>query len=173
MTIVLYKNSAEFNRVDKTSYLTEVSRLSGTLRDSTSVTEPVIMIEYSSVPDFNYVFIPEFERYYFVDDYIIDVNNVYVLKLSVDVLMTYKVGILTTNAFVTRNEHINYSTSFGRDCGRQVDKNRVIIEGYDIKNVEIINNVLYSDSEYNNFGVDNTDPRFALSGYKIRCQVGA
>lgn len=173
MTIILYNSTAEFNRVDKTEYLSEVATLSGTLRDGTSVTEPVIMIEYSTIPDFNYVYIPEFERYYFLDDYIIEVNNIYILKLSVDVLMTYKAGIFATHAFVTRTEYIDYTTKFGAKCGRQVDNKRVIVEGYDIENVEIVNSVLYSDTEYNNFGVDDTNPRFALTGYKITCKVGA
>lgn len=160
-----YNNIAEFNRVDKTNYLTEVTSLYGVLKEPVSITEPVISIEYELLPHFNYVYIPEFNRYYFIDDYVIDVNNIYILKLSIDVLMSYKQGILGTSAFITRTEHINYTTSGGALFGRQVDNKRVIIEGYDIDDKEISNDVFLDDA--NPVLPDNYTASFVLTGYKI------
>lgn len=55
--LTLYKNSAEPNRVNKFDYLTYVGELTGTLRESCSIVNPMITIEYNGVPDFNYVYV--------------------------------------------------------------------------------------------------------------------
>lgn len=56
----------------------------------------------------NYIFIEEFNRYYFVDNIIIQNNKIYTFILSVDALESHKDNILSLNAFVTRNE-FNYN----------------------------------------------------------------
>lgn len=53
----------------------------------------------------NYVFIPEFSRYYFVDDIISLGNNFWSISLSVDVLMSFKKYIYNLNCWVDRNEY--------------------------------------------------------------------
>ena len=64
----LYKNSAEMHRVDKSAYLELVGTVSGVFRDETSITNISITIQYDTVIDFNYVYIPAFNRYYYVTD---------------------------------------------------------------------------------------------------------
>ena len=44
MTITLYINNAEDNRVDKTAYLVERATLTGTIRGGTSVESPTILL---------------------------------------------------------------------------------------------------------------------------------
>ena len=105
--IVLYQNKAEANRVDKTSELVLVDTITGTMRDSISVTDMSIEIEYP-IPTFNYVYIPLLNRYYFVDDITAVVYGVWSVALSVDVLMTYKDTIKTLEAFVDRSQS-NYN----------------------------------------------------------------
>lgn len=104
LEMTLYKNTAESNRVDKTSYLTKVTDVYGTLREETSITSPSFNIEYSKVPDFNYIYIPKFSRYYFVTGITSVDNNLWRISCSVDVLMSYKSYILNLNAHVDRNE---------------------------------------------------------------------
>lgn len=103
-TINLYKNSAEQNRLDKSNYITFVESISGTLRDSTSITSFSVLIERTTTPDFNYVYIPVFNRYYYVTDITSVRNNLWEISLSVDVLMSYKDAILNCSAVVDRNE---------------------------------------------------------------------
>lgn len=104
MTIILYTNKSETIKLDKE--LVELARLNGTLRDESSVTDPVIKItdigEY--VQSVNYVWIEEFKRYYFVRglDYVN--NNMWRLSLHVDVLMTYKDQIRSQKGIIERNE---------------------------------------------------------------------
>lgn len=45
MNITLYNNIAETNRLNKKDYLTEITTLSGTLRESSSIVAPSILIE--------------------------------------------------------------------------------------------------------------------------------
>lgn len=52
----------------------------------------------------NYVYIPDFNRYYFINDITSVRQNLWRLSLHVDVLMSYQKEIKNTNAFVSRNE---------------------------------------------------------------------
>ena len=103
--INLYKNTAENNRVDKNSYLTQVGEIEGYLRDETSIINPTIVIEYNKVIDFNYIYISTFNRYYFVNEVQSVRTNLWRLSLSCDVLMTYKDIILNYECYVSRNEY--------------------------------------------------------------------
>lgn len=102
--IILYKNSAENNKVDKTTSLIEVATLTGTLREQTSIINPSITIELSTLLDFNYVYIEEFKRYYFVKNIVNITNKMWRIDLHVDVLMSYKDIIVTQTALIDRNE---------------------------------------------------------------------
>ena len=104
-TMNLYRNSAENIRVDKTSWISLVTTLTGTLRSSCTVVNPVIRIEYSTMIDFNYVFIPQFKRYYFVTEINSVSKNVWDIALSVDVLMSFKEQIYRQYGLIERNQY--------------------------------------------------------------------
>ena len=103
-TMYFYKSTAEKNRMDKSAYLTEIIQSTGTLRRATSIISPEFEFIYNKVPDFNYVYIPNFNRYYFIDNIVSLRNNVWTLSLSVDVLMSYKEQIKECDGFIARNE---------------------------------------------------------------------
>lgn len=109
MTITFYHNTSENNRVDKSSFLDESTKLTiqGTLRDECSIMNPVIMIEYTATATFmyNYCLIPYFNRYYYINNITCVRNGLYRLELSVDVLMTYKTDILQQKAVISRQEN--------------------------------------------------------------------
>lgn len=76
------------------------------LKSDTDLTNPSILL--SSVLgvnylDFNYCYIPQLERYYFIQS--IDSVNAKIWRLTCecDVLMTYKADILASNARLRRN----------------------------------------------------------------------
>lgn len=103
MNITLYSNASEDSRVNKA--LTEITTLTGTLRNSTDVLNPVIVIQYNaSIFGINYAYIPEFNRYYFITGITVVNNDLYQLEMHVDVLTTYKTGILNLNAIIERQE---------------------------------------------------------------------
>lgn len=131
-----YRSSAEINRVDKTSYLTEVFTYNGHFRNEQNITSPVITIDVTGdnpVPEFNYVYIPMFNRYYFVTGYEVLRRNLWNIYLEVDVLMTYKTGIKSLRAMVDRNEYTYDETI--------PDKNRTFKNGYDVVVENISNNI--------------------------------
>ena len=95
MKIILYASSSEKERVNKESYLVELGQFDGFLRAPSSVINPVIQIQLSltapelidddgvdvvdddeilvlggdlRITDANYMYIPEFGRYYFISD---------------------------------------------------------------------------------------------------------
>lgn len=103
-TMYFYKSTAEKNRMDKSAYLTGIIQSTGTLRRATSIISPEFEFIYNKVPDFNYVYIPNFNRYYFIDNIVSLRNNVWTLSLSVDVLMSFKEQIKECDGFIARNE---------------------------------------------------------------------
>lgn len=103
--INLYQNSAEVNRVDKTDYFTGVGTLSGALREECSMLTPSIVYQSENVPTFNYVYIPIFNRYYFVTSLSSVSKNVWRMELNCDVLMTYKEQIFLLQGVIGRQEN--------------------------------------------------------------------
>lgn len=83
---LMLNNSAD-NVADKD--FTTIDTLSGTLRNETSITNPVIRCEFDgAIPKFNYFYIPQFYRFYFLTDFNLLRKNIYELKGHCDVLTT-------------------------------------------------------------------------------------
>ena len=102
MTVKLYKNSAENNQVDKTANLELVATLQGSLRSDCSIVAPQLQIESALVPTCNYMYIQEFGRYYYIED-VVAQGKVWMVRCRCDVLMSFKLDILNTNAVLARN----------------------------------------------------------------------
>lgn len=145
----LYKNSAEMHRVDKSAYLELVGTVSGVFRDETSITNISITLQYDTVIDFNYVYIPAFNRYYYVTDITLINYGLYEVSLSVDVLMSYKDAIKNCKGFIDRNEFTHNPNI--------IDTKRVIEQGVDITDVTVVNYVFENDTCYvlNGFAIRN------------------
>ena len=103
--INLYQSTAEKNRVDKTNYLTSVGLLKGALREQCSIVSPSITYQAETFPNFNYVFISAFGRYYFVNSISSVGKNLWKMDLSCDVLMTYEAEIVQLTALIARQEN--------------------------------------------------------------------
>lgn len=137
----LYNNTSEDNRVDKTNYLTKIGELAGVLREESSLIDMSLTLEIEQLPLFNYVYIEQLNRYYYVTDIVSVKYKLWTISLSVDVLMSYKNALLSCSAFVDRNEN-----SFDNNI---IDKKRVIEQGYDIE-VSTVTNELLDNTSTNN-----------------------
>lgn len=104
ITMALYEFSGEKTIVDKSNYLKLVGELTGTLRESCSMVSPIMTIVYPNIPTFNYVYIPNFKRYFFVTDITSVRDGLWNITLRVDVLMTYRYKILSQKCIIARNE---------------------------------------------------------------------
>lgn len=100
--VVLYQNTTEEIRIGKT--LTTVGSLTGTFRNECSITKPVFIVEQATLPTFNYAYISMFNRYYFVTEIKSIRYKLWEIYFDVDVLETYKTGILKLSPIVSRNE---------------------------------------------------------------------
>ena len=103
-TLNCYKFSGEDIMIDKTRYLNLIGSYSGVARDEIDILNPIITIELNEFPRFNYVYINAFNRYYYVTNVVCVRKNLYEIALSIDVLMSYKEGLLSLDAFIDRNE---------------------------------------------------------------------
>ena len=113
MIITFYNNLSERKVIEKT--LINAFDLSGTLREATSITNPIITVESTSaIVGYNYCYIPDFSRYYFVVDVKSMRNNLWAVTLKVDVLMSFKEAIFNTPAIIdhtTGNDTTKYMNS--------------------------------------------------------------
>lgn len=107
MKIELYNCSCEKQYLNKTNFIKILNTFeNAVLKDSTSITDPVIIIS-GVAPVYvtgNYMYIYEFARYYFVDDVYYVKNNLYEFHCHVDVLMSFKNTILGSRVLMERNE---------------------------------------------------------------------
>lgn len=103
MILNLYKTVDGDNVINKT--LTDKLAIDGFLNTNTDIINPVIplqIIPNVNVYDYNYLELPDFNRFYFVEN-IENINaNMFNLICSCDVLMTYKDAILNSEARVMR-----------------------------------------------------------------------
>ena len=103
MTIQLGNYFGAKNKITKSVSLG--FNIEGTLRSDCDIMNPSILIEASpdTVCGYNYAYIPEFGRWYFVQNVNAYRTGLSIVSLAVDVLYTYKESILNSNAIVCRS----------------------------------------------------------------------
>ena len=89
MTITFYKTVSNENQIQKV--WTDCKRDTGTFKTDLDILNPKIIISdiSYSILDFNYCFIQELNRYYFVKNITILSNNRFLIDCKIDVLKTY------------------------------------------------------------------------------------
>lgn len=103
-TVKLCHNSSPVEKIGK-SLDTGLDITGCVLKESTSILRPVIRIlTTSDITDYNYMYISEFGRYYFIDDIISIHNNKWDVSGHVDVLETYSTQIKAQDVVVKRQE---------------------------------------------------------------------
>lgn len=104
MTLTLFNNPDDLNVVNKN--LTQVSQMDVQFKESSSIINPELLI-YGTLPTtFNYFYLPEFQRYYYVTDKFVDLNLIIHLIGHVDVLYTYRAKISEMTGVASRSESI-------------------------------------------------------------------
>lgn len=108
MNVNLYAMTGESNRIDKTAYLTLDRTVSGSVKYHTADFESILLDISTGHDNINYVYIPDYHRYYFVQKREQINKTVVRLTLSCDVLYTYKDDILPAVAHVTQSANYNH-----------------------------------------------------------------
>lgn len=128
MEINLFTCNAENERVDKTNFISNRFVMNGTLRDESSVIDPVIVIEKTNPAkyNYNYMYIPEFGRWYYINDIISIRNKLWEIHAHVDVLYTWGADIKNMESVADKledfyNANMYYDDgSFIMDCRRDI-----------------------------------------------------
>lgn len=98
MQIVLYQLAQDPRSYPKD--LTDGSEITGTLRDATELHDPQIMIAGNVTA--NYCYIPQFGRYYYIQDITRERNGLTVLHCTVDAVGTFWSQILHAPCIIER-----------------------------------------------------------------------
>lgn len=104
MFIKLYNNTSESNRIDKT--LTNETEFTGCrLKEATSIMTPEVLLETENPASFNYMYIYQFNRYYFITDMVSVRNGLWLIKGAVDVLESFKSDIKNLHVILSDSEN--------------------------------------------------------------------
>lgn len=79
------------------------------IKDGTSIIDPIIIISkstFDNVKQLNYAYIPDFNRYYFVNNVTVDTAQTMAIEMHVDVLYTYRAGIKNISTLIVRQENV-------------------------------------------------------------------
>lgn len=105
---VLKVNSSPVEKIGKT--LSDGLSFDVELKAGTSVLRPVLLLTSpSGLAGYNYMYISDFGRYYFIDDIKSVRNGQWEISAHVDVLETYKDAILANRCVVKRQQN-RYNT---------------------------------------------------------------
>jgi len=113
MIVYLYDTEDDNNVLEKT--LTNKKRYDNIkLKTPIDIIRPFLIIESDIFLLYNYAYIPEFERYYFIENITNQSNKRYLLDLKVDVLMSFKDDILNAKGLITED----------KDGNKYIDRNK-------------------------------------------------
>lgn len=99
----------DFYNYDRRTYavnkvLANPTSMSGVLRDKTNVMMPELLVRFNRVFDFNYCYIRELNRYYYIVDVTIVDATTYKIRLSLDVLKTYETEIMAATGTIIESD---------------------------------------------------------------------
>ena len=103
MTIIFYKTLSKPNEINKV--LQNSFKITGSFKTDTDVIKPIIKVLNTTdfnIFNYNYCYISELKRYYFVEDISILADKLFFISLSLDVLYTYKNTILSSVGNISR-----------------------------------------------------------------------
>ena len=104
MDIILYSFA---KRVNSTAQPTGGITIQCKLKGGCSVLTPALILNLANTKGYNYMYIAEFQRYYWIDSWNINTDMLYEITSHVDVLASYKNDIGNSDLYVTRAQMSN------------------------------------------------------------------
>lgn len=105
MIVQLGYTRANDRKIDKD--FTVIRELNCTIRGSITLLNPNLLVSYhQDIAECNYMYIPEWERYYFIDGITMVPGQMSEIRGSVDVLMSFSNQIKNMSVFVSRAENL-------------------------------------------------------------------
>lgn len=125
MIIKLYNTSSPNNTINKV--LQDEREFNITFKDTADIINPTVKLYSKSLLLYNYAYIPDFGRYYFINNITTVPKDIYILDLKCDVLESFKDDILQATGLITRNANGNPYFD-GGDYLTEVRKTHTIYE---------------------------------------------
>lgn len=104
MNIILYDNKSPKNKIGKT--LVNANNITGTLRGETSTSNIQMLLNIVDLNPYNYMYIADFDKYYFITNIISVRTGLWLVSASIDVLESYKNEILQLNVILSDTESV-------------------------------------------------------------------
>lgn len=139
MTLALYENKSDEIVLDKN--ITTLATYNGYMKNESSILNPVIRIEgafnIGNLVNANYMYLPDYRRYYYITDISQIRANLVEITGRVDVLMSFKDEIRLCSGIVRKNA--NEYNVYLDDGSLKVYQNKLIItkefpSGFPIEN---------------------------------------
>ena len=115
MEVVFYYNLSDDRAINKS--LVQPKSFEGVMRDEVNIMNPVVRFENQEILRYNYAYIPEFQRYYSIQDKVCYRQGVWDVSFDVDVLMSFRGDIYNLVAVIDKqsesdngNEYIDDSS---------------------------------------------------------------
>lgn len=131
MNIKLYKNDSNNNVLNKK--ITLINEYNILLKDNVDVYRPIIKIKTELLNKCNYVFIQDFNRYYYVVNKRSINIEIIELTLECDVLMSFREQILNLKCIIDKQENINLGNKY-YDDNSLISLSKEFIESYNFNN---------------------------------------
>ena len=113
MIVKSFNTESSLNTINKV--INFVTDIDVKFKDEVNIYNPIIVLKYDDLIDFNYMYIDKFKRYYFIKDIEVFPNKIYNLTLKCDVLMSFKDDILNSYGNVITqtnyNKYYDYKTN--------------------------------------------------------------
>lgn len=136
MEFILYENQSDSNVINKD--LTGRKVVDIVMKNQNNLIDLVIKLQTDiNIIKYNYCYIPDFKRYYFIQDIEIYNKNMYNLYLHIDLLETYKQELQECECIIGRSEQVN------KFYGNKPTLENFVIDRYDSDiTPEIKNNMI-------------------------------
>ena len=105
MEVILYKNKSSHNTINKV--LEEIKRINIVFKQDFNLLNSVLVIKSPNLLNANYLYIPNLNRYYFINNQEIISKNVINVYIEVDVLESFKDDILNSEALIKSSTDYN------------------------------------------------------------------
>ena len=113
MNIKIYHNYSANNKLNKT--ITLLIEKNVKLKNETNIIRPTIILTGDISNNMNYVYIPKFNRYYYIVDKKSINNEMYEIYLEVDVLMSFKEIILNLHCIIDKQQDLSNINKYYND----------------------------------------------------------
>lgn len=108
MVITLCVNMSATNKIGKS--LASMTAYEGTLREECSAINPVVLMQVDNPTGYNYGYIPDFGRYYYITDMVSVRTGLWRISFKVDVLESFRNEIISCSVILSDTENTGAET---------------------------------------------------------------